>query len=110
VADRNERAHVEHGTDARASTPHGPLLSQRPAVTSERRHADQRRDLLAIQSPQLREIETIGNIRPVSWLARRPFANPLSAFPSTERCPGAGHVSADLEHLALLAPVSHTGR
>ncbi len=56
AASRDERAHVQDGAHGRAAAPDAPLAPEGPAVTGERGHADQRRDLCAIEPPQLREM------------------------------------------------------
>jgi len=52
---RDQRAHVEHGADRRPP-PHEPPASPGPAVTGERRDADQRRNLLAVQLTEVGEV------------------------------------------------------
>jgi hypothetical protein len=50
-------AHVQHGAHVRAASPDRPPPTPSPTVAMERRHAHQRRDLLAREGPQLGECQ-----------------------------------------------------
>src|SRR5690606_27887880 len=49
-------AHVQDASDLAASTPDGPLASQGAAIPVQRGNADEARDLLAVEPPQLGEL------------------------------------------------------
>lgn len=52
----HERAHVQHGPHTRATPVDEPTIVQRAGIPTERRDADQLRDLAARQAPELRKI------------------------------------------------------
>src|SRR4029453_6624442 len=53
---RDKGAHIEHGADGRAATPDDSLPTERATITGERRHAHERRDLLAIELAEFGEV------------------------------------------------------
>ena len=56
----DKRPHVEYGADRRAAAPDHAFASTCAAVAGERRHAHERRDLFAIESPQLGKVRQQG--------------------------------------------------
>ena len=55
VARGDKCAHVQHGAHMRATSPHRPPTTEGSTVAIEGCHANQRRNVLAIERPQLGE-------------------------------------------------------